>query len=125
MFFEVSICTDQRTIFLRLTYAPGTMSLNELAVDLTCDPAPFMPASTSSNENEDAGVYQDMPGSLPFPSIIEPSTPDSYTSSMSFSSERVFKVHGGMLRMAQVMGAANKPVHRAVRDALSKNIGYG
>ncbi|KLO05140.1 alpha/beta-hydrolase [Schizopora paradoxa] len=103
----------------------GTMSLNELAVDLTCDPAPFRPGATSMNENEDAGVDQTtMPGSLPFPSIVEPPTPDSYTSSMSFESERVYKVHGGMLRMAQVMGAADKPVHRAVRDALSKNIGY-
>jgi len=103
----------------------GTMSLNELAVDLTCDPAPFKPATTSSNDSEDEDVFvdclDDLPSSLPFPSIVEPPTPSSFASS---ESERVYKVHGGMLRMAQVMGAADKPVHRAVRDALRNNPGY-
>jgi len=102
----------------------GTMSFNELAVDLTCDPAPFKPATTSSNEGEDDGVdfsNNTMPGSLPFPSVVEPPSPGSPASA---DPERIYKVHGGMLRMAQVMGAADKPVHRAVRDALRKNPGY-
>ena len=36
-----------------------------------------------------------------------------------------YDVHGGMLRMARVMGEKGKPVHTAVRDALRKNRGYG
>ncbi|THH05489.1 hypothetical protein EW145_g4766 [Phellinidium pouzarii] len=102
----------------------GTMSFNELAVDLTCDPEPFAPAHA-----DDISVM-DMPGSLPFPSKSPPTSPKrkraSEISEEELEEEReVYDVHGGMLRMARVMGARGKPVHRAVRQALHKNKGYG
>lgn len=34
-------------------------------------------------------------------------------------------VHGGMLKLAQVMGGNGQPVHAAVRAALRRNRGYG
>jgi sn1-specific diacylglycerol lipase len=42
----------------------GTMSLNEIAVDLTCDPEEFEPATTSSNQ-DDGEPIPGFPGSYP------------------------------------------------------------
>ena len=108
------------------------MSLNELAVDLTCDPAPFTPASTSPidyskgdevDESQSEDIRQ-MPGSLPNNWFegkgLRPSAPVSGS-----SSKQPYIVHGGMLRMARAMGDIGKPVHRVVGDALRKNLGYG
>lgn len=110
------------------------MSLNELAVDLTCDPAPFRVARTplpDEEEHEEDEEEYTMPGSLPFPPM-EPPPPvhpplQSWPSTASMASEAdgVYIVHGGMLRMARVMGEKGKPVHRAVRHALKRNKGYG
>lgn len=117
----------------------GTMSLNELAVDLTCDPAPFKLATTeeqpamsmNAEEDEDEPSYA-MPGSLPFPSMSPPPSPklEQFPSREQHENEdasqgETYLVHGGMLRMASVMSAKGKPVHRAVRHALRKNKGYG
>ena len=121
------------------------MSLNELAVDLTCDPAPFQPASgnigaaskpaqdvdpmaegfTSGGENtdtsttDDEGVYvggNANGNSVPFPRT---------NSGLRTPGPVTYDVHGGMLKMARVMGDKGKPLHKAVRDALRKNRGYG
>ncbi|CAG7848201.1 SubName: Full=Uncharacterized protein {ECO:0000313/EMBL:CCA75083.1} [Serendipita indica DSM 11827] len=73
----------------------GTMSLNELAVDLTCEPVDFTPRTAKR--------------------IRVASTA---------SMRSPFTVHGGMLRMAQVMGAHGKPVHTAIKKALRANRGY-
>ncbi|KAL5530744.1 hypothetical protein ACEPAF_7002 [Sanghuangporus sanghuang] len=115
----------------------GTMSLNELAVDLTCDPAPFSPASPDDSledvlegdqKNDEDNPTVSMPGSLPFPTIrVPPKGTRKRTESITSNegSEReTYNVHGGMLRMAQVMGAKGKPVHCAVQEALYKNKGY-
>ena len=128
----------------------GTMSLNELAVDLTCDPAPFLPASAEDpleeelppaptvkvDEDDENTISTPMPGSLPFPSKSSSPT-SSKRSSRRFSragsaasfitddGQEVYFVHGGMLRMARVMGEPGKPVHLAVQQALYKNKGYG
>ena len=129
----------------------GTMSLNELAVDLTCDPAPFTPASDDDPlEEEEEGQEEKeeegektmsdlMPGSLPFPSMDYSSSSNSASNkprlgrrvsirtmvSDNDTEGDCYEVHSGMLRMAQVMGARGKPVHRAVQQALYKNKGYG
>lgn len=58
-----------------------------------------------------------MPGSLPF-SPIE-------STGLDEDASETYAVHGGMLRMARVMGEEGKPVHTAVRDALRKNPRYG
>lgn len=116
----------------------GTMSLNELAVDLTCDPAPFTPASDDDPLGEDEEVPQSTDNELPdslsgtfhFPSMEPPVKPklrrrvSVRTVSDNGTDGDFYEVHGGMLRMAQVMGARGRPVHRAVQQALYKNKGY-
>lgn len=116
----------------------GTMSLNELAVDLTCDTAPFElpcdmyrsrsrsrsrpPPPGSGSDVEDQ--MEGMPGFFP----IDISTPSTPTHARKSSGEDVdgeeHLVHGGMLKMARAMGGRGKPVHVAVRDALRRNSGY-
>jgi sn1-specific diacylglycerol lipase len=117
LFYEV---LSQRNIFQLCTYRDftGTMSLNELAVDLTCEPVEFEPASTASPE--EAGDSVPFPGSSRKPSRRR-------LSILSISHDRYpkYHVHGGMLRMARVMGEIGKPVHLAVMDALTRNPGYG
>jgi len=76
----------------------GTYSLNELAIDLTCEPMAFVPAK----EKELNG------------------TSDKLTS----ENDEPHFVHGGMFRTAQLMGLPGKPVHTAVANALRKNRGY-
>ena len=97
----------------------GTMSLNELAVDLTCEPVEFEPASTTSPE--------DTGDSIPFPGSSKrtPRRRLSILSTISHDRHPKYHVHGGMLRMARVMGEIGKPVHLAVADALTRNPGYG
>ncbi|KAG9219484.1 hypothetical protein CCMSSC00406_0005378 [Pleurotus cornucopiae] len=87
----------------------GTMSLNEIAVDLTCDPEEFEPEITVRLEGDETPV----PGqySIPFPSVAQ--------------NRPTYHVHGGMLRMARAMGDIGKPVQLAVQEALYKNPGYG
>ncbi|KAA1465915.1 alpha/beta-hydrolase [Dentipellis sp. KUC8613] len=121
----------------------GTMSLNEIAVDLTCDPEEFEPASAQAPEpraESKADVEEDektgtegMPGMLPFPhkastNSLRPPAPRmrsaSFMSVASFASVQTYQVHGGMLRMARAMGSPGRPVHVAVKEALKKNKGY-
>lgn len=85
------------------------MSLNEIAVDLTCDPEEFEPATTVRLEEDETPV----PGrySIPFPTVAQ--------------NRPTYQVHGGMLRMARAMGDIGKPVQLAVQEALYKNPGYG
>lgn len=96
----------------------GTMSLNELAVDLTCDPVEFEPASSTSQE--DTGDSVPLHGS----SRRTHRRRLSILSTTSHDKQPKYQVHGGMLRMARVMGEIGKPVHVAVMDALTRNAGY-
>ena len=91
----------------------GTMSLNEIAVDLTCDAETFQPASTPPSTEQD-----DHPQFV-FPSISEKVTQEETTG------EPEYHVHGGMLKMAKLMGDVGKPVQLAVLDALHNNPDYG
>jgi sn1-specific diacylglycerol lipase len=92
------------------------MSLNEIAVDLTCEPEDFEPATTSTSEDEDTPV----PGQFTFPSapIHSPRETSSTVSPR-------YHVHSGMLRMARAMGDVGKPVQLAVHEALYNNPNYG
>lgn len=94
------------------------MSFNELAVDLTCEPAEFAPAYTSSHQEEE-DAYAEIPGGLNSPPSSPPHSP------CQKQQPETYDVHSGMLRMARVMGARGKPVHSAVRSALRRNRGYG
>lgn len=115
----------------------GTMSLNELAVDLTCDPAEFTiysPARKSKDpvdEQETLDAFDEeletIPGSFPIDlSTPPPKSPIRRTAarSQSFDEENTFEVHGGMLKMARAMGSKGKPVYAAIKYALKQNEGY-
>ncbi|KAF8966422.1 hypothetical protein BDZ97DRAFT_682787 [Flammula alnicola] len=89
----------------------GTMSLNEIAVDLTCEPEQFQPASTSPPSEVDEIP---VPGQFAFPSIRE-------KEATSTTDLPKYNVHGGILKMARAMGDVGKPVHLAVMEALYNN----
>lgn len=105
----------------------GTMSLNELAVDLTCEPTEFEPATTSYGGTGDAespnasSAHSRMPSHFPFPSGSFRRFPRL---SMSSTSYPRYQAHSGMLKMARMMGDIGKPVHLAVKDALHNNPEY-
>lgn len=104
----------------------GTMSLNELAVDLTCEPEEFEPATTnfpghSEEGDESTNSTPRMPSSFPFPTGTFRRFPRM---SISSSTSPRYQVHGGMLKMARMMGGVGKPVNHAVRDALRINPEY-
>ncbi|KAG8967605.1 hypothetical protein FRC03_009730 [Tulasnella sp. 419] len=83
----------------------GTMSLNEIAVDLACKATAFE-------------VHQ--------PSSAEHSSHSSSTSGDPPYSDLASQhsVHEGMLALAKTMGTRGKPVHDAVANALEQNEGY-
>ena len=90
------------------------MSLNEIAVDLTCDAETFQPASTPPSTVQDD---QPLPGQFAFHGISE--------KEVIAEGESEYHVHGGMLKMARLMGDVGKPVQLAVLDALYLNPDYG
>jgi sn1-specific diacylglycerol lipase len=101
------------------------MSLNEIAVDLTCESEEFTPAETASTERDEYPNEDDspLPGRYHFPSSGPSSHPKAPSVAESSSSQKLF-VHGGMLKMAKAMGDPNRPVQVAVRDALHHNLDY-
>ncbi|CAE7139211.1 unnamed protein product [Rhizoctonia solani] len=79
----------------------GTYSLNELAIDLTCEAVPFTPAREASiRSGNDSEKQKDE------------------------TEDETHIVHGGMLKTAQLMGLPGKPVHTAIAKALRKYPGY-
>jgi len=91
------------------------MSLNEIAVDLTCEPEFFEPASTPPSEVDENPV----PGQFAFPSMSEK------TKETSDGTHPTYHVHGGMLKMAKAMGDNGNPLHLAVLEALHSNPDFG
>ncbi|KDN38893.1 hypothetical protein RSAG8_09174, partial [Rhizoctonia solani AG-8 WAC10335] len=80
----------------------GTYSLNELAIDLTCEPVHFTPARETPifrprDDSKEQGVE---------------------------TGDETHIVHGGMLKTAELMGLPGKPVHTAIAKALQKHPGY-
>ncbi|KAJ7067842.1 hypothetical protein C8F01DRAFT_1333376 [Mycena amicta] len=94
-----------------------TMSLNEIAADLTCDEEEFEPATTPARTEEDDNrvpgrfIFPTSRPQLEIPSVVPPASPR-------------YHVHGGMLRMARAMGGVNRPVQLAVYEALHHNPDY-
>ncbi|CAE6474763.1 unnamed protein product [Rhizoctonia solani] len=80
----------------------GTYSLNELAIDLTCEPVSFTPARETP--------------------IFKPR--DEPEKQSTERAEETHIVHGGMLKTAELMGLPGRPVHTAIAKALRKNPGY-
>jgi len=92
------------------------MSLNELAVDLTCEPVAFHPAKT------DAETDDTLPRGFSLPNFRHKNSKEHEGSD---SENSAYLVHGGMLRMAKAMGDVGNPVHMTVLSALQKNPTYG
>jgi hypothetical protein len=90
------------------------MSLNEIAVDLTCHPEPFQPAETDFLEEIDSS---------------DSYVPGRYREHKERQQQEMktppYFVHSGMLRMAKAMGDVGKPVQVAVLEALYHNPGFG
>ncbi|KAJ7163837.1 hypothetical protein C8R43DRAFT_988885 [Mycena crocata] len=97
----------------------GTMSLNEIAVDLTCEEEEFEPATTTTPSEEDEDP---LPGHFVFPSAS--TRPQIHFPSEPPPQSPRHHAHGGMLRMARVMGGIGKPVQLAVHEALLHNPNY-
>ncbi|KAI9448459.1 alpha/beta-hydrolase [Lactarius indigo] len=105
----------------------GTMTLNEVAVDLT---------TTDSDGDGDYGDEDrgdtDVPGSMPsgsdqllrVPTSRRRVRSASFRSVDSFEGKHRYLVHGGILKMSLVMGGRSGPVFTAVKEALSRNQGY-
>lgn len=92
------------------------MSLNEIAVDLTCHPESFRPAQTQDNDINEEG-YEIIET---FGDCMASSSVNEYDQKGPF-----YQVHSGMLRMAKAMGEPGKPVQLAVQEALYHNPGFG
>lgn len=123
----------------------GTMTLNEVAVDLTCEPEEFEPARAEDDDEEEDYVSDDdgneddletddtVSGSMPsgneqalrVPSSRRRLRSASFRSVNSFEEKHRYLVHGGILKMSLAMGGRNRPVFTAVKEALSRNQGYG
>jgi len=132
----------------------GTMTLNEVAVDLTCEPEEFEPACESDGDDEeamsegedgngganasvggtnanggDSGVPESMLSGddmmLRVPTARRKLRSASFRSVRSFEDTHRYLVHGGILKMSLAMGAPGRPVFTSVEEALSRNPGYG
>ncbi|KAH9978235.1 hypothetical protein BGW80DRAFT_1286519 [Lactifluus volemus] len=98
----------------------GTVTLNEVAVDLTCEPEEFEPAcgddDGDGNEGEENDhIFEENSGTCPT---------ESQQSVTSFKDKHRYLVHGGILKMSLAMGGRGRPVFTAVEEALSRNPGY-
>lgn len=110
------------------------MSINELAVDLTCEPAEYVINTSGERysgfrsypEEADLGDIDEEADGGAVPGNHRPADPHKETRRKRRTSEeeQKFEVHGGMLKMARAMGAKGQPVHVAVRNALRRNHGY-
>lgn len=119
----------------------GTMSLNDLAVDLTCepkeidlsaqaDPSPLSPFAGDDSYRDDHSfidiedILESIPGSYPgfldndAASELSPSASQFPISGVSY------QVHGGIHKMAMEMGSIGRPVWLVVKDALKRNPSY-
>ncbi|KXN84203.1 hypothetical protein AN958_12856 [Leucoagaricus sp. SymC.cos] len=95
----------------------GTMSLNEIAVDLTCHHEPFHPAETDNPDQESKSRDNYAPGRYsPHRKAKEQEQQEQKPSP--------YFVHSGMLRMAKAMGDVSNPVQLAVQEALYHNPGF-
>jgi hypothetical protein len=99
----------------------GTMSLNEIAVDLTCEDEEFEPATTTTSEEDEHPVPGHFLANSSKLRVNFPSGPSSSTT----APQSPHHAHSGMLRMARAMGGIGKPVQLAVHEALLHNPDYG
>ena len=115
------------------------MSLNDLAVDLTCEPQeidldrglqtsppPFIEDDSHGNDHsfiDTEDILKSIPGS--YPGFLENTASDPSPSASHFSlGGDSYQVHGGIHKMAAEMGSIGRPVWLVVNDALKRNPSY-
>jgi len=119
------------------------MSLNDLAVDLTCeskeidldrstqaDLPPTSPFAKEDSYHDDHSfidiedILESIPGS--YPGFLDNDTTSELSPSpLQFSiSGDSYQVHGGIHKMAMEMGSVGRPVWLVVKDALKRNPSY-
>jgi hypothetical protein len=133
---KANISTQGRNKTTRYT---GTMSLNDLAVDLTCEPKeidlhlgaqadpplppPFVGEDFYRGDNsfiDVEDILESIPGS--YPGFLDNDTTPEL-SQFSISGDN-YQVHGGIHKMAVEMGSTGRPVWLVVKDALKRNPSY-
>lgn len=119
------------------------MSLNDLAVDLTCEPKeikldcnpqadlpsfpPFAAEDSCHDDRSFIGIediLESIPGS--YPGFLDNDTASGlppYQSQFSISGDD-YQVHGGIHKMAMEMGSIGRPVWLVVNNALKRNPSY-
>lgn len=119
------------------------MSLNDLAVDLTCEPKeikldcnaqadlPSFPPFTAGDSCRDdhsfigiEDILESIPGS--YPGFLDNDTASElppYQSQFSIGGDD-YQVHGGIHKMAMEMGSIGRPVWLVVNNALKRNPSY-
>ncbi|KAJ6543926.1 hypothetical protein B0H19DRAFT_1267238 [Mycena capillaripes] len=102
----------------------GTMSLNEIAVDLTCEDEEFEPATTTISEEDEEPVPGQFVMRPSGSSKLQVHFPGTSASSPPEPQSPRHHAHSGMLRMAHAMGDVGKPVQLAVHEALLHNPDY-
>jgi len=137
---EVDTSTQGRN---KITRYIGTMSLNDLAVDLTCEPReinlgrntqadlpPFSPFAGEDLYRDDhtfidiEDILESIPGS--WPGFLDNDTASELSpppSQFSINGDS-YQVHGGIHKMAMEMGSIGRPVWLVVKDALKRNPSY-
>jgi len=118
------------------------MSLNDLAVDLTCeskevdfhrnaqtDTPPLSPPAGEDPYSDDHSfidiedILESIPGS--YPGFLDNDTSGSNPPASQFSiSGDNYQVHGGIHKMAVEMGSVGRPVWLVVKNALKRNPSY-
>lgn len=117
------------------------MSLNDLAVDLTCEPKeiklncsaqadpppPFIAEDSCRDDRSFVGV-EDILDSIPgsYPGFLDNNTASEfppYQSQFSIDGDN-YQVHGGIHKMAMEMGSIGRPVWLVVNNALKRNPSY-
>ena len=127
----------------KITRYIGTMSLNDLAVDLTCEPKeiildhstqadlpPFSPFAREDPCRDDQSfidiedILESIPGSYPGFLDNDAASESSPSPSQFSVSGDSYQVHGGIHKMAMEMGGIGRPVWLVVKDALKRNPSY-
>lgn len=126
----------------KIAWYTGTVSLDDLAVDLTCEPkeielhrnaqtdpplSPSVGEDPHRDEHSSIGIkdiLESIPGS--YPGFLDNDTTSELSPSTSqFPIDGVsYQVHGGIHKMAMEMGSVGRPVWLVVKDALKRNPSY-
>ena len=115
----------------------GSLTLGDIAIDLTCESANFTVDDSGPSVGVDAqDAYPDEEGPEPAQDFSPEAIKEREARAMAEAQEKrtepqarphergQYIVHEGMYETAKEIGEIGRPVHRAVRKALLQNAGY-